>query len=165
MRPDLQSRVTDFVRQHPGLTLNEIARGVRSRTSDVADVLASEAFYASPRGEYLSDRAQVYQLAAEAGEKTGRARRRSQCSLIAAFLADGAWHTTSEIHQRCGFSRLNSRIAELRSSRAMVIESKRIEDIPNGPEAYAYRLVETSEAAAADPLPQPRASEQLGEAA
>jgi hypothetical protein len=31
-----------------------------------------------------------------------------------AVLKDGAWHTAAEIHQRAGFSRLNSRISELR---------------------------------------------------
>jgi hypothetical protein len=141
---DLQSRVTDFVRQHPGLTLNDVARGVRARTADVADVLASEAFYASPRESYASDRAQVYRLAPAAGEKTGRAARRSQCSLIAEVLADGGWHTTSEIHRRCGFSRLNSRIAEMRSTHrrwGMVIECRHIEGVQAGPDAQEYRFV------------------------
>jgi hypothetical protein len=191
VRLDLQSRVTDFVRQHPGLTLNEVARGVRARTVDVADVLASEAFYASPRASYLADRAQVYRLAPVAGEKTGRPARRSQCSLIAAVLADREWHTTSEIHRACGFSRLNSRIAELRSTHSrwgMLIECRHIDGVQAGPDAQEYRFVgwkhgfglEASEAAdcatlagpgsaasdaSADPLPQPQASEQLGEAA
>ncbi len=39
----------------------------------------------------------------------------SQCSDILVVLADGKPHSVAEIHNRAGFSRLNSRVAELRS--------------------------------------------------
>lgn len=38
----------------------------------------------------------------------------SQCDGILAVLADGRPHRMEEIHQRVGFCRLNSRVAELR---------------------------------------------------
>lgn len=144
MTLDLETRVRGFVRQHPGLTAQEIAKGVRARHTSVLDVLAGEEFSGQERGSYASDRAVVYRLVPRAGERQGRAARRSQCSLIAAVLADGQWHSTASIHQRCGFSRLNSRIAELRSSRGrwgMHIDARRLPDVENGPDAYQYRLV------------------------
>lgn len=136
---DLESRVRDFVRQHPGLTLTEIARGVRARTASVLDVLAAEEFSACERGAHAADRAQVYRLVVKSGEKSGRAARRSQCALIAEVLADGRPHSTAEIHRACGFSRLNSRIAELRRIRGMVIVCEHTTG--NGPDAYEYTFV------------------------
>lgn len=64
---------------------------------------------------------------------------KSQCDLIAAVLADGQPHTAAEIHERCGFSRLNSRIAELRSRRGLNIECRHVAGV--GSAAYEYRLV------------------------
>lgn len=138
---DLDGRVRDFVRQHPGLTLTEIARGVRARTVSVMDVLAGEAFSASPRGDYPSDRAQVYRLVPAPGERSGKAARRSQCDLIADVLFDGLPHSTSEIHRRCGFSRLNSRVAELRRRRGMLIVCEHVDGAVSGPDAQTYTFV------------------------
>lgn len=45
----------------------------------------------------------------------------SQCAAILAVLSDGRPHRMEEIHQRVGFCRLNSRVAELRG-RGHVIE-------------------------------------------
>lgn len=53
------------------------------------------------------------------------------------------WLTTAEIHRRAGFSRLNSRIAELRK-RGYLIECRRIEGAAPGPDAQEYRLYETA---------------------
>lgn len=144
MNGSLHERVLTFVAANPGLTSTQIARGVAARTQDVVDALADEAFSASERAAYPADRAQVYQLASEAGERLGKAVRRSQCDLIAAVLVDGRWHTTAELHRRCGFSRLNSRIAELRDPRkrwGMIIDSRRIQGVRNGSDAYEYRFV------------------------
>lgn len=80
--------------------------------------------------------------------------KRSQCDLIAAVLADGKPHTAAEIHQRCGFSRLNSRIAELRSRRGMNIACSYLADRGRGPDAYQYQLV---------PLNEPAAPSAVGE--
>lgn len=65
----------------------------------------------------------------------------SQNSRILAVLADGHPHTTAEIHRIAGFSRLNSRIAELRK-RGHVIECAYIGG--TGPEAFEYRLQPSS---------------------
>lgn len=59
----------------------------------------------------------------------------SQCDLIQAVLSDGQPHRMEEIHQRVGFCRLNSRIAELRSKRGLNI----VCDKSGG--TYSYRLV------------------------
>jgi hypothetical protein len=142
----LVDRVTAFVVEHPGLTLTEIARGVQARDADIRDVLALEAFSASVRDENEYRSPQVYRLAAVGADGLGRRGRTTQCDLIARVLADGGWHTTAEIHRRCGFSRLNSRVAELRK-RGMTIECRHVDGQHTGPNAFAYRLVVTPEAA------------------
>jgi hypothetical protein len=143
----LVERVTAFVVAHPGLTLTEIARGVQARDRDVRDVLALEAFSASVRDENEFRSPQVYQLASVGADGLGRRGRATQCDLIAHVLRDGGWHTTAEIHRRCGFSRLNSRIAELRRRRGMRIECRHVDGQHTGPNAFEYRLVVTPEAA------------------
>ncbi len=65
----------------------------------------------------------------------------SQCSRILAALGDGLPHTTAEIHSAAGFSRLNSRVAELRS-RGFVIECVRLDAVA-GPHGQTYRLIAT----------------------
>lgn len=63
----------------------------------------------------------------------------SQNSRILDVLADGRAHTTRVIHERAGFSRLNSRIAELRS-RGYVIECFHVPG-KTGSDGYGYRLL------------------------
>lgn len=70
----------------------------------------------------------------------------SQNAGILAALADGEWHTTAAIHQAAGFSRLNSRVAELRDVHGYDIPCRSIEGIPPGPHAQEYRLVATPSA-------------------
>lgn len=65
-------------------------------------------------------------------------RRDSQTQRILAVLADGQEHSCAEIHQQAGFSRLNSRIAELRS-RGHTIRCRQLAG-KAGPEAYLYQL-------------------------
>lgn len=142
----LHERVAGYVRLHPGETVDDIARGVRARTAEVRDVLLGEGFSSSLRGAYVGDRALVYELAHGGRDGSGRAGRPSQCDLIQRVLRDGRWHTAAEIHQRCGFSRLNSRISELRSRRGMAIVCEHVAGAGTGPDAYRYRLVGTSEA-------------------
>lgn len=79
--------------------------------------------------------------------------RHSQCERILAVLADGKLHTTAEIHQRAGYSRLNSRIAELRK-RGRNIQYEFVGGV--GPSAHAYRLIcaedaDSSQSAASPP--------------
>jgi hypothetical protein len=113
----LERLVTEFVAANPGLTLPEIARGVTARKSAVLEVLSSEAFSAAPRDAYLSDRAQVYTVAAGRREQSGTAgsgvRRPTQEERIMEILADGEWHSSHELHRRV-FCVLHSRVANLR---------------------------------------------------
>jgi hypothetical protein len=65
--------------------------------------------------------------------------RFSQCARILHLLKDGKPHTTAEIHQVCGPSRLNSRIAELRK-RGWDIEGFHVAG-KTGASGYGYQLV------------------------
>lgn len=148
----LRERVLGYVEDHPRSLLVEIARGVRARTADVRDVLLSEpdVFSGAQRLAYESDRALVYTLAPNARDGRGRVRKPSQCDLILSVLRDGQWHTAAEIHDRCGYSRLNSRISELRDRGHNIPPCEHIDGAGTGPEAYRYRLIETPEEAASE---------------
>ncbi len=150
----LLERVIDFVVANPAQTLPEIARGVRARDGAIRDILSSERFSASVRDENEHRSPQVYRLAPGGADGLGLRQRRTQCDLIAAVLADREWHTTAEIHHRCGFSRLNSRVADLRKRRGMVIDCRHVDGEHSGPNAYEYRLIGTASEAseAADTL-------------
>jgi hypothetical protein len=65
-------------------------------------------------------------------------KKPSQCDLIADVLADGQPHRMEEIHQRVGFCRLNSRIAELRARRGLNIVCQRAGGV------YTYQLLSAS---------------------
>lgn len=134
----LHERVTAYVGANPGGTIEEIARAVHHRTAAVREVLSGSDFSAALRLSHPSDRALVYDVARKAGDGRGRAVTPSQCDLIAAVLRDGEWHTAAAIHQRCGYSRLNSRIAELRRIRHMLIDCEHIPGAGRGAEAYRY---------------------------
>lgn len=67
----------------------------------------------------------------------------SQNDRILAVLADRRPHTVTEIHERAGTCRLNSRISELRKklrADGLDIECKRNHELPSGPDAYTYQL-------------------------
>jgi hypothetical protein len=148
----LRDRVREYLEAHPdGALIEDIARGVRARTADVRDVVLAEpaAFRSSLRGSYPSDRALLYRFDSERQDGPGRAKKPSQCDLILGVLRDGQWHTTEEIHKRCGFSRLNSRISDLRK-RGLTIDSEHVAGEVTGPRAHRYRLVETREEVATD---------------
>ena len=81
----------------------------------------------------------IYERGVELGTLPARKpARHSQCERILAVLADGKLHTTAEIHERAGSSRLNSRIAELRK-RGWDIHYEFVGGV--GPSAHAYRLI------------------------
>lgn len=63
----------------------------------------------------------------------------SQNARLLAVLADGAWHVSRELHERCGYMRTNSRIAELRSHGHRILG----ESVPGktGTDGYRYRLL------------------------
>lgn len=141
----LEDRVAAWVADHPGRRAVEISRAVAGRHQTVLRILETPIFAAEPAGRG----AVVYRLAAGAGDWRERsvgggrlARQRfTQGAAILAVLAGGTWHTTAEIHRRAGFSRLNSRISELRK-RGFVIECRHVEERGLvGARAYEYRLV------------------------
>lgn len=66
----------------------------------------------------------------------------SQNHRIVEALKAGGWMTTAEIHQAAGFSRLNSRVAELRAH-GYDIPCRPIEGARPGPHAQEYRLAGT----------------------
>jgi hypothetical protein len=74
---------------------------------------------------------------------SARLKPGSQNSRILAVLADGHWHTTAEIHRLAGFSRLNSRIAEINGRPGYTIEH---DGAGGGAEKHRYRLVATPRA-------------------
>ncbi len=63
----------------------------------------------------------------------------SQNARLFAVLADGNWHLSRELHERCGYMRTNSRISELRSYGHRIAG----ESVPGktGTDGYRYRLL------------------------
>ena len=83
----------------------------------------------------------------------------SQVARILAVLRDGKSHTVREIHQRAGYSRLNSRVAELRE-RGYVIRCDHLE-ADTATERYAYVLLSSPPKAAPVLVPLPLPGQQL----
>lgn len=67
----------------------------------------------------------------------------SQNARVLAVLSDGLPHSCAEIHRRAGFSRLNSRVAELRSKLGLQIVCEHVGG--TGPEAFEYTLLTIGE--------------------
>jgi hypothetical protein len=65
-------------------------------------------------------------------------KRQSQVDRILDVLKDGRWHTAAEIHQRAGFSRLNSRMSDIRFRRGIAYEHR---TTGVGSAGSEYRLV------------------------
>lgn len=63
----------------------------------------------------------------------------SQCARILDVLQDGRWHSVLEIHQRAGYSRLNSRVSDLRKQGYTILCDTQGEG--RATERYRYRLV------------------------
>lgn len=63
----------------------------------------------------------------------------SQNARLLEVLADGRWHLSRDLHERCGYMRTNSRIAELRSHGHDILG----ESVPGktGTDGYRYRLL------------------------
>lgn len=66
-------------------------------------------------------------------------RPNSQNARLLAVLADGRWHVSRELHERCGYMRTNSRISELRAHGHNILG----ESVPGkiGTDGYRYRLI------------------------
>lgn len=140
----LEDRVAAWVSDHPGQTCRQIAAELGVRVGSVRQILESPLFTADRADQRGLSRWRLR----TATDASGTVRAPSQCDLILQVLRDGNWHTTAEIHQRAGFSRLNSRITDLRH-RGLTIMSGRVEGEPNGPRAHRYRLVTSAEPSAA----------------
>lgn len=80
---------------------------------------------------------------------------KSQNDMIAAVLADGRPHTSAELHERVGFCRLNSRVAELRSRRGLNIVCRHLPERGRGVDAYEYTLLLSGPSAAVCPVDGP----------
>lgn len=66
----------------------------------------------------------------------------SQCARIADVLADGEWHLTADLYREAGgyIGALHSRVAELRSTHGLAIESEHVPG-QTGAQGHRYRLV------------------------
>lgn len=144
---DLRDRLLDTLREHPGgLTVPELARLVRVRAHDVRQAVQQDDRFSGPvSSPDRSPKARVYLASNLPPDGSGRVRGGgwprvqpgSQNARILDVLADREWHSTAAIHRAAGFSRLNSRIAELRP-RGYVIEHR---GEGFGADLHEYRLI------------------------
>lgn len=76
------------------------------------------------------------------GQAPSMIRPGSQNARLLDVLADGEWHVSRELHERCGYMRTNSRISELRAHGHEILG----ESVPGktGTDGYRYRLVNDS---------------------
>lgn len=140
MTRDLDAEIRTFLLEHGSSTVEEIALGVRVRRADVAAVLVQGDFSRSSRRIGTNPRSITWGASRPVlRSESGTDRGPSQCSRVLDVLRDGRPHTVAEIHRLAGFSRLNSRVAELRE-RGHVITCSHIEGAGRGPEAYEYVL-------------------------
>lgn len=146
---DLAAEIHDYLTAHGPSTAIEIAMGVRARRADMMARLVREfPVVAAPAG--ANPRATYYGPSRPVPHaESGTDAAPSQSARILSVLRDGKPHTTAAIHAIAGFSRLNSRLSELRG-RGYVIETERIDGVPAGPHAQSYRLVATPESAAGE---------------
>lgn len=124
------------------MAAQQVARVVRTREGEVRDALRLDARFvetATPHGARFTLASTASDARASSPARYRGILAGSQNHRILRVLGDGDWHTTAEIHRRAGFSRLNSRVAELRS-RGFVIECERVSG-ESGARGYAYRLV------------------------
>lgn len=140
MSRDLRSEIHAFLEAGNPATASEIALGVRARRADVVNALAGFPRVPAPVG--VNHRSAYYAVSQAVPHSEGGTP--SQNARILQALRDGKPHTTAEIHTAAGFSRLNSRIAELRA-RGYVFEVERVDGVPAGPHAQTYRLIATPE--------------------
>jgi len=157
---DLRVEIGAWLDSHGPETATQVAYGIRARYSDVLSVLKDGPFPlaptppgGSPAATYWAKARDDSQAFPSTPSGTGG---RSQCARILGVLADGKEHEMREIHARAGFSRLNSRVSELRS-RGFVIACR----AAGG--RYFYKLV-TGPGALPD-LPQVSAPEHIVEPA
>jgi len=79
--------------------------------------------------------------------------RKSQCDRVLEVLADGRPHTITEIHERAGTMRLNSRISQMRSRGHNIVCERVGQD-------YRYTLIPPLDEP--EPLPQQTSGSSSG---
>lgn len=130
MRATLAAEVESFLRERGPATATAIGLGIRARRDDVDEVLAHDARFlrvpppegGSPRGRYFG----LSELVLTAAE--GITAPTTDNAFLLSVLADGRWHTLTEILSRSFADRgvgltVHSRAAELRRA-GHVIENE-----------------------------------------
>ena len=123
MRATLPDEVAAFLRDRGPSTASEVSLGIRARRDDVDEVLAESRFTRVARPEHGSPRAAYFNvseavLTADAPGSAAGQKIRDKDFLLA-VLADGRWHTLTEILSRSFRDRgvgltVHSRAANLR---------------------------------------------------
>ena len=128
--------IEEYLRQmQVALTVDEIARGIRSRTAYVRTLLRSDPRFTVVASNGRTERRKLYTLAGAhpepSGPRDGRGRAPTQNERVLRLLKDGKPHTHTELY-RLGCV-AHSRIADLRR------RGHRIECWREG-KAYLYQL-------------------------
>ena len=141
----LEDRVALWLVDHPGRTVEDIARSVRAQTASVRQVLSGPLFRCT-----LVNGRKLYRLAAD-GPGRADSGKETDADFLLRVLRDGKPHNLNEILQRsfrergCGLT-VHSRAAELRTKRGYDIHNWK--DGERGAGSW-YRLVGTLDEAAA----------------
>lgn len=149
---ELEHRIILWLTDHPASTSHEIAAGVMSRASTVAEILQKPPFNKTVAGKRI-----LYRNASHVREQTGTARRETDCEFLHRVLSDGRPHNLNEILQRsfaergCGLT-VHSRAANLRKRGLNIVNWK---DGQRGAGSW-YRLESSIEASVADGISIPR---------
>lgn len=147
MTRDLASELVIHLTEVGEDTLLGSARAIRARTSDVLNLLRTDKRFSGPlTGD---DRRLYYQLAPEALRRSGvfpcfsrpvSLRDGTDCARLYDALADGEWHSSSEL-QALRMT-VHSRISDLRLKHGCTVETMH-DPQQERARAYLYRLVAT----------------------
>lgn len=149
MRPTLRDEVRSFLEGRGAATASEIAIAIRARRDDVDAVLADAGFRrvshpegGNPRAAYFGLSQPVPQV--EEGPFVGRLAV-SDKDFLLRVLADGEWHSLSEIVSRSISRRgygltVHSRAADLRRD-GYAVENRVVRPAGGGRAVSYYRLV------------------------
>jgi hypothetical protein len=131
MGAHLEDRVALWLSAHPGATVTEIARAVRSADGRVREVLRGPLFQSTAEGKRVT-----YSLALSGADEVRRVRRnlrRTHKARVLELLSDGLPHSHLEGYQLNVM--LHSRVADLRR------DGYRVECWRDG-DLYWYRLLD-----------------------
>jgi len=144
---DLSAELVAHLAEHGEDTLLGAARAIRARTADVLNLLRTDSRFSGP---LTGDGGRLYyQLAPEALRRSGAfpcfsrpvsLRAGTDCARLYDALADGGWHSSSEL-QALRMT-VHSRISDLRLRHGCSIETMH-DPQQERARAYLYRLVGT----------------------